>query len=153
MGDIKFIAEGFKIKHQEVRFDISKSSKTGKTVTLCTLKASVASPVIKRTMPCPSNVSGRYETFSYGDIFIGADDFEGTVTVRAKAICSDNDVYDVEKGKKIALAKAQTKLYSQVEREVRKNFEAYKNKMEEYIKALSKTAMEVKTSNDVYIKR
>jgi hypothetical protein len=87
-------------------FTINESEKT----ITCTLKANLVTPV-----PVQDDVPANSEAFIYGAAF----------SVVAKAKCSKNDVFDIERGKRIAMAKAENKIYAAAEfylRKMRKSF-------------------------------
>lgn len=99
-----------------------------KTIT-CTLKAKLVTPV-----PVQDDEPSNFEAFIYGASF----------NVIAKAKCSKNDVFDLERGKRIAMAKAENKVYAaakQYIRKMRKSFAAMVAALDEFdTKAVKCTA-------------
>lgn len=144
MGN-NFTSSDFKVHIQEryTRYDISKSSKTGKMITMCTLRARIDSPVMESRLP------GQMPTYVYSDAF--TQDNNGIIIARAKAVCSEGDVYDEEVGKKVARAKAEAKLYSLLDVRVINNFRNYVLQMCEYVKKFHNKTRNVIEHNKKYI--
>lgn len=68
-----------------------------KDTVFCTLKAKLVVP-----NPVGDNVPSNFNAIVYGKQFI----------VKAKAKCSTNDKFDLDRGKRIAMAKAENKIYA-----------------------------------------
>ncbi len=94
----------FKLSFMETEFHVSTSRKTGKTVVTCTLTGFIRQPEIQNgevfnVLPC------------WTDNLI--------ITVTGKAVCSANDADNVEIGKAVAQAKAESKCYASVSKFLR----------------------------------
>lgn len=86
----------FKLSFIKTVFHVSKSSKTGKTVVTCTLAGFIRQPEIMN-----------------GDVFNVLPWWDDEVfTATGKAVCSANDTDNIEIGKAVAQAKAESKCYA-----------------------------------------
>jgi hypothetical protein len=143
--NITFEFDKFKIIEDDVKFNLTKSSKTGKDIVVCNLGVSIFSPVARRK---------KTKNDSYGP-YIFADIFNGTrgnyMTVTSRAVLSDNDEFSVEKGKKIALAKAESMVYAKLAKALEKNFNDYANVMKACLDDFSNKAKRVEAHNAEYI--
>jgi hypothetical protein len=146
--NITFEFDKFKIIEDDVKFNLTKSSKTGKDIVVCNLGVSIFSPVARRKK------TKNEKNDSYGP-YIFASIFNGTrsnyMTVTSRAVLSDNDEFSVEKGKKIALAKAESMVYAKLAKALEKNFNDYTNVMKARLDDFSNKAKRVEAHNAEYI--
>lgn len=135
---MKILRDEFKLSFTDVEFHTTVSRKTGKVVVACTLKGYIQQPEM---------VDEGYTLFTSMPYWCGASMF----SVTAKAVCSVNDTSEVEIGKAVAQAKAESKCYATMKKRLHERITTGCSLLTVALNKFEKKANMVVAHNEEYI--